>query len=871
MRLLKISLNAFLLLFSVIAVFAGMVPAPNLVSGKYVYTIPEGFDPPMIGNHGMNEIQESAGKLHYPYYVIFIEELPEDAVRKYGEEDAAAMTIDGIAEDWMQQFPNYDAAKSSIFILAYNPRQYRFLAGVKWKNDLGFERSAHDEYTALFERSVKGTPKDPKTGIINMMNAVDTYLYDNTDPVRLEARRKAEEKAAYEESLRNARLQLENEVQRLNKSLNAPSALLPSNIESYKSNFDKADSVKNSDSAEQIASIVDSLKTDNDKLSEYINAKRADKNRKQMNKTLKIILLILLLYIAIRFTLKRKKHFNELKDTFDRLTDEWDKRLLNAKTRYADFYGNERSKIVGLSDMKGETQKLYEKVASEVDAIYLGVEAMEAHIASMRMQAEGASYINIAPLIKVVEGFDNEFEYDTGKLNPSNLFEPITKILKIKPTDFLGDLETRFTHVVEDWEFLKKAFDVRMKSAEELFPHTKLDEMLKTADENGIPHAWLKEHPLFGSDEDDRLIYGEADVIQDDDPVGFMLRVDSLLDSENAVENKLNRLVAAIKNIKECIINEPPEISPTIILPQDDPKMMYEDAKLSCERFEVLLSGRTGNYDIDEVEAQAENTCRLYKASVDQAVLVNNVVSNIGDKISRVKHDFNQLKSSASEAENRLIKAQTIHEDVSAPKSSFEYGNRFSELSRQSLELAETHLNQMRHMDADKALLESLNYFNQGIEKYKLSIAQCEELDMHRVYFFTKIEELENEKVNIRRRIKQYGGNCVLEEIPPYDIKGPANYLTLLKSLELLQQNWNSSLDKAHREYMLKDSVRRSEERRRQRDDDDDSFGSSRGGGWSSGGSSSSGSSWSSGSGSSSSGSSWSGGGGRSSSSGGSW
>jgi len=152
-----------LLLFLPGLVRAGTIPAPRLVPGQYVYTIPANYDPPMIGRQGLRELQQQAKKLHYPFYIVVAESIP-------GEEDEdAAAAIDGLAEDWARN-PRYNVGTSSIFLLSFSPRKFRVLAGSRWKDKLGLERDAPLPYTAIFENSVQGTPKDPKTGIINLMD-----------------------------------------------------------------------------------------------------------------------------------------------------------------------------------------------------------------------------------------------------------------------------------------------------------------------------------------------------------------------------------------------------------------------------------------------------------------------------------------------------------------------------------------------------------------------------------------------------------------------------------------------------------------------------------------------------------------------------
>jgi hypothetical protein len=74
----------------------------------------------------------------------------------------------------------FDADTSNVFLLTYEPRKYRMLAGKRWNTELGFRREAHKPYTSLFDRAVAQTPKDPKGGIIATMRAVDEYLWKQT-------------------------------------------------------------------------------------------------------------------------------------------------------------------------------------------------------------------------------------------------------------------------------------------------------------------------------------------------------------------------------------------------------------------------------------------------------------------------------------------------------------------------------------------------------------------------------------------------------------------------------------------------------------------------------------------------------------------
>lgn len=172
------------LFFGLMGPLTAQTLVPTLKPGQHVYTVPADFEPPLIGKAGVQEIEAAAGQLHYPYFVVLVKDLPG------GSDQAAARLLDSYAAAWTERFPNvYDPARSQIFLLTYNPRKFRFLAGSTFKNELGFEKDAHVPFTDLFVKSVSGTPKTPKTGIIAMMQAVDEYLFTHSDPQQLAQRR----------------------------------------------------------------------------------------------------------------------------------------------------------------------------------------------------------------------------------------------------------------------------------------------------------------------------------------------------------------------------------------------------------------------------------------------------------------------------------------------------------------------------------------------------------------------------------------------------------------------------------------------------------------------------------------------------------
>ncbi len=192
--------RSFKILFGLVGILVVLVSTgvafaqvPTLEPGRHVYTVPgQAFVPPMIGNEGMRRMETALARLHFPYYVVLVGHLPGS-----GDGDArAAQMVNEVAQAWATQFPSQYGETSSIFLLSFQPRKYRFIAGSRWVRELNFARAAHQPYTDIFVRYVRNTPADPLNGIIAMARSVDDYLFDQVDPARRAERARAARLAA---------------------------------------------------------------------------------------------------------------------------------------------------------------------------------------------------------------------------------------------------------------------------------------------------------------------------------------------------------------------------------------------------------------------------------------------------------------------------------------------------------------------------------------------------------------------------------------------------------------------------------------------------------------------------------------------------
>jgi hypothetical protein len=840
--------------------------APDVVPGQFVYTVPARFVPPMIGKAGMAEIQKAAKKLHYPYYVVLVKEFDGET------DDDAAAYIDNLATEW-QEDPDFNAARSSIFLLSYSPRKYRFLAGSKWEAELGFGASAHSRFNAIFEKYVQSSRKDPKTGIIKMMQAVDNYLASETDPKLIAqrkeaekkaeiARRIAEKKAAAEAALNSARDELRVEIESIDYLLAEDPEFLPADTTGYKSARDSSYAALEMTDPEKIKNAAAALRHKANDLGSYVETRRQEArdliNRQLIQTTIGIIMLFfLLLFITSRFA-----RLGSLKREFENSCLIWEEKITNSQPKYLAFE-QERQTILGLKSLSGRTKEVYKTTTAEVDDIFIAISAMRMHIDGCRSKAKTASFFSLKPLEQAISDLENQFTIDTGKLNRVDLFAPETRRVTLKLSQIVDELDERFRKTIAQWEHLKKAAQIRLKPAKELFPQQKLDEMLKQADEQEIPRKWLADHPLFGDDESDETLYTRINAVRSSDPVAYLEQLEELQAKESVIVDRLERLIKSAELVKSEHVDSVPDLAMTVLQPQDDPVVTLDAARREEARFAALLASRD---DIVEIEEQAAKVQELDRKCVEQAVMAQAAVAQAENELEQARNLAAEVSVLTEECEREVRDRESIHSNLFSAKSSLINSRRFISAGQDTLTLASDMLFRRRHLDAQKAARDTRDHLMAAKHALYDCREQCRDMDAAKQAFEERIADLETIRDRYESRLRRYGrSGSRLEDFNWSRTYGPTDYFILLRELDRLEALWDDTVRIARLEY---------EEEQEQ---DDDSWGSS-GSSWGSSrssSSSSSGGSWGGSSSSSSSGGSWGGGSSSSSSSssssGGSW
>jgi uncharacterized membrane protein YgcG len=561
-----------------------------------------------------------------------------------------------------------------------------------------------------------------------------------------------------------------------------------------------------------------------------------------------LVIFLLLLY--------RRACYRELRQRVFAVLAEWEAKISHASRRYVEFYGD-REGLAGMQSATGKTAALYDTVTREVDAIYVDVSAMRAHIAECRQLAEKGSYLNFQPLQEASVRILSSFTFDTGQLNETDLFGKETRTVTVTPIAFAESLQRRFEATIGEWNRLKEAVRGRYREAEKEFPQSDLDTLLELAQRHNIPLRWLADHPLIGDDEADRTLYESVESVRWADPLAFAERLEDLQQKGATVRQRVERLAAAVQRAAQERLNAPPQVEGTIVEPEDDPVVTFESARRAEERLAGLLAG---SEDIDEVEAQAEQVCSRYRKAAGQAAAAAEAVQTAGDAIAKAEDALGTAQQGMASAEQALRSASRIHRNIRSIVTGLSDGQRFLQAGSQALTEARTLLNMRRHLEAERKASQAYDQYQEAIVKFARCLERFHSLEREKQHYETQLADMEKSRQEAARKIARYGRTANLTVFTPPRIEGTADYAVLTQALAAHTTAWDQAVATAKREYDAEVAARAAAEARRRREAEaaaeEARRSSSSSSSWSSSDSSSFGGSWSI-SGTSSSGGSW--------------
>ena len=787
MRFKSLSVLCLLLPLKALGVQTGPVVPPALAGGQFVYTVPAGFSPPGIGDAGLTEIQNVAAKLKQPFYVVIVQKLPtftreqeKDAQVKgytqFGDELLATYAVDRLSEDFAMNHPGaYDLERASVFLLSYEPRQFRVLSGAKWKTDLGLRKERLDPYLSLFRAAVTGSPKNPKGGIISLITAYDAYVFDQTDPERVAARAAAAEKAAREEAerLRVARIAkakadevarlnvargaLDAEIATLGGLLKSPVEYLPLEVGNYRELLTKASNVRHADIPEEMLAMSESMKPSVKVLQGIVDKAEHAANMERFQTALFYLFWLLLTGGIAAFLLSRKNRYLELKADFAAEAANWQGMMSHAATQYLGAY-EKRDAIVAMSDVTGRTKELWDATTAEVDDIWIGVMALKDHIEAQVKLAATASYFDMTPLENAIRRLTEPFDFDTGQVNKDQLFAPSTKVLRVSPTPFQNSLSERFKKNAAAWQRLQQAADARLTNAAVVFPHTTLTELQARAEKYGIPSKWLSDHPLAGDGDADTSLWEAMDKLKWTDPVFYMEQVLACRKTEQTVKTRIDLLEGAFISLAAAKVTDLKPLG-CVLLPQDNPEVTLMEAHAAVKALPSVLDTLSESKDAEAFARVTSQIETLYRKARQQIAAVEAAVLTTGNVTLRAATAYVVASRLLGRTSIRVKDAQKVHAKVGDATAALSAAERTLEKADQSLEKARGYLAENRFVDASRKA-DHASSTVADVEKL-ISEAEmiCATLDRDRDLFQKRVKGMTTKFEAERSRAARYSGN----------------------------------------------------------------------------------------------------------------
>ena len=831
MTRLIIFVLGLLLLPSAVFAYEGTIEPPELVEGQYVYTVPDGFVPGFgIGTGGLEEMQTHAAGLHYPFYVVVMEKLPTltadqkaDAhKREYSypdEEQRAAYTVDLLAEDWSAAYPDlYDTGTSTIFILSLEPRQFRLLFGSRWKGELGLEKAKAEPYAQPFIQAVTGTPKDPKRGIIGVMDKVDEYVFDQTDPERIAERARIQKEREAAHRQRKARDSLDEQIARMGELLEEDPRFLPADVSEYQTQLDQARVIRKADKTEDMALAAADLTRPVSALDAHVKEARTAYWTGQFLWLLFVLFCFAVVLAGGYFLARRLKCYLALKLAYQEASDDWHQKVDNAKRRFVDTF-MDREDVVGLGRCTGLTKELRDTVGLDLDNIWTAVLGLGRHVDICDTLAARGNYFNLHPLRQALLDLEDAFDFDTGQVNSAELFGDENRTIRVVPSEFARDQERRFKANVGSWDRLKEAAAMRRKLARTEFSHDTMTLCFERAAEHGIPDAWLGDHPLFGDDTADDTFYDKLNAQRNTDPIAYMLALDEARNHEATIVSRLDALIHTLILVATVRDVTVPDFSGTEFGAENDPAVTLSDAHEADDQLAGLLASEAQNRNRAKVQAQGEHTRRLYSKVESQVAAIQNAIKRSGGAIKTAEDARKADLELMDEANRRLGAARRAHSGAERISETILSGAKKDKAARDTIEAARMDLMAHRHLDAlDKAQV-ALRAAQGAQKLFQTAIASCDRLDAEKAAYERKLSEMESLRSDYARRVRHYNGRSgsVGTFRVPQTGQGLTDYRKLQAELDRQEQEWQRAARKAQRDYEEEQERQRREAERKRR------------------------------------------------------
>lgn len=499
------------------ASFANAQDFPRLEPNQFVYGIPSGYVNPSVSTQGAQQINEQLQRLHYPFFVIFLDRLPDD-------EDVnveATQLLENLMQAWRTKQPNLCPPEASAFLQITNPRKYRLTAGSRWVTQLNLGAEQITVFGArYFVPFMRQHPDDPISGILATTREIDRFVFEQTDPAFLGQQQEAETLRA-EEARRAIQARPEH------RDVQAPT-----------------------------------------------NAQRAEPHPSLFSK-LKWATLSLLILTLLILTERQRRKVVALRAEHEEKLAVQQRLLHEAGTHLAIFNQIDREILLFFMTKQGRTGALSQEVTRTIDEIRIFIEAMRVRQNECVAMGARGWLFNADPLRNAIRAMDTIFTYKMVNMPRTHLFKRPIDEVEINPARLESDLTNQIEIATAGWSTLQEAHNIEDRDPRKDLPLDDLARLQARATEGHLPSEWQQHHPLANNPEE---IYAHLTALRSSDAVAYCEEIKRLQAQAREANELVNEIIKLIEPIFGQIVTVTiPE--GTVVDVSDSPSPHSEAAK----------------------------------------------------------------------------------------------------------------------------------------------------------------------------------------------------------------------------------------------------------------------------------------------------
>lgn len=701
--------------------------------------------------------------------------------------------------------------------MSFNPRKFGWHPGLTWFNQLNLKGRAQDPYTAYFTNAAKTRPADYGRGITNLASHLDDYVFDQTDPERIAARKEAARQRAEAERLSKAQGALDAQIMTLSKLLAKDPSVLPADVSAYKGTLATAKQVRATNDPAKMQTQAEQMKGSVAVLEKSVDEAESAARMKLLSNILLWLFYLTMAGLALFALIRRRRLQIALQDKYTDLQAGWMAKVSKAKGRWSDHY-LERDDIIGLDNITGRTKALWDSTTKMVDDILVRITAIEHHVLACNNIAAKAHFLNLDPLRQAIEEIDASFEFDTGKVNETNLFGGETVTVRVVPSKFAEETKRLFEQSIDGWKRLKRAAEERLGDVREDFPHTNLDRMFDKAEKYNIPTRWFQNHPLFGDDASDKAFYDKLNTLRETDPLAYVEEIERVRKTEQDLMEVLDTLVSYRTDIAKTKdhVGALPDLSGTTVRIEDDPRATLNRARQA----EDILEGKfaTGT-QVQDVAGVVSQVVTLYGKVREQVAVIQSAIKGVVTSQKDALSAKASAEAAFQKATRRVFDAKNVFSvsRIAPAEGDLKTASEYIAKGTGKVEKIDRLLSEKRHLDARRAADEAKSAYMQAVSECRAAENHIVALEKEKAEFEKRVASMADVRSRYDRKMSGFGSHR--RSLPVFQQPtlgaGPLDYAVLAQALDRQESSWRSECRRAEEAY--EDEQRRIREAERRR------------------------------------------------------